>query len=252
MSGEERKQEDFGALQGCFVDGDAEQRARQRKIKRRALALSVAAQSVLLVAVAIAPLFAKPALMVRPDFVPTPVCRFAGSSGDRTPRRQPQQSRLFEHFRLNFSTPNAPVRNSEPAPEPGNPRESIPGLPIEGGVACNPCISIPSSASSPAMPPAETPKIVHMTHLDPALLIRRVQPDYPPLARQTRREGRVELHAIIATDGTIQSLDVISGDALFRQSALEAVRQWRYRPTVLNGLPVQVDTTITVIYTLGQ
>jgi protein TonB len=102
------------------------------------------------------------------------------------------------------------------------------------------------------MPPAETPKIVHMTHLDPALLIRRVQPDYPPLARQTRREGRVELHAIIATDGTIQSLEVMSGDALFRQSALEAVRQWRYRPTVLNGQPVQVDTTITVIYTLGQ
>ncbi len=102
------------------------------------------------------------------------------------------------------------------------------------------------------MPPAETPKIVHMTHLDPALLIRRVQPDYPPLARQTRREGRVELHAIIATDGTIQSLEVRSGDALFRQSALEAVRQWRYRPTVLNGQPVQVDTTITVIYTLGQ
>src|SRR5579883_1752789 len=67
-----------------------------------------------------------------PDFVPTPVYRFAGSSEDRTPRRQPRQSRLFEHFRLNFSTPNAPVRNSEPAPEPGNPRESIPGLPIEG------------------------------------------------------------------------------------------------------------------------
>src|SRR5581483_4234819 len=118
-------------------------------------------------------------------------------------RRQPQQARPFEHVRLSFSTPNAPVRNSEPAPEPGNPAGSLPGLPIEGGLPCNPCIPIPGSASGPVMPPAETPKIVHVTHLDPALLIRRVQPDYPPLARQTRREGRVELHAIIATDGTI-------------------------------------------------
>src|SRR5579883_3344549 len=252
MSGEERKREAFGALQGCLVDGDAEQAARQRKIRRGALALSVAAQSVLLAAVAMASLFVKSALMARPALVPTPLYRSAGSAGNRTPRRPAQQSRFLEHFRLNFFAPNAPVRNSEPTAEPAGPGESIPGHPTEGDLACNPCISIPSSASRPVMPPAETPKIVHMTHLDPALLIRRMQPEYPSLARQTRREGRVELHAIIATDGTIQSLEVMSGDALFRQSALEAVRQWRYRPTVLNGQPVQVDTTITVIYTLGQ
>jgi protein TonB len=58
------------------------------------------------------------------------------------------------------------------------------------------------------------------------------------------------LRAIIATDGTIQSLQVVSGDALFLQSAQAAVRQWRYRPTVLNGQPVEIDTYITVVYTL--
>lgn len=82
------------------------------------------------------------------------------------------------------------------------------------------------------------------------MLLHRVEPIYPPLARQIHREGRVELRAIIATDGTIQSLEVLSGAPMFFQSALDAVRQWRYRPTILNGAPVEVETRITVIYNL--
>jgi protein TonB len=84
------------------------------------------------------------------------------------------------------------------------------------------------------------------------MLIRRVEPLYPQLAVQLRREGRVELHAVISTDGSIQSLEVISGDPLLIRSALAAVREWRYRPTILNGQPVEVDTHITVIYTLSH
>ena len=82
------------------------------------------------------------------------------------------------------------------------------------------------------------------------MLIHRVEPVYPALARQTRREAQVELRAIIATDGTIQSLQVVSGDQLFLRSAVDAVGQWRYRPTVLNGQAVEIETYITVIYTL--
>jgi protein TonB len=93
---------------------------------------------------------------------------------------------------------------------------------------------------------------VHQTRIDPAMLIHRVEPVYPTLARQLGRAGRVELRAIIATDGTIQSLQVVSGDPLFYQSALEAVRQWRYRPTVLNGVAVEIDTFITVIYNMQR
>jgi periplasmic protein TonB len=87
-------------------------------------------------------------------------------------------------------------------------------------------------------------------HIDPALLTRRVEPVYPVLAHQLRRSGRVELHAVITTDGSVQSLEVVSGDPLFVNSALEAVRQWHYKPTYLNGQPVEIDTYITVIYTL--
>jgi len=93
---------------------------------------------------------------------------------------------------------------------------------------------------------------MHVTRVDPAMLVRRVEPVYPPMARQIRRSGKVELHALIAADGKVQSLELVSGDPLLVQSALDAVKQWRYKPTLLNGQPVEVDTYITVIYTLQQ
>src|SRR5262249_29691737 len=83
-----------------------------------------------------------------------------------------------------------------------------------------------------------------------AVLVHRVEPVYPALAIQPHQTGHVELRAIIAVDGSIQSLQVVRGSPFFIQSALDAVRQWRYRPTYLNGEPVEVDTYITVDYTL--
>ncbi len=85
-----------------------------------------------------------------------------------------------------------------------------------------------------------------------ARIINRVQPVYPALARQTRISGTVRLHAIIGKDGTIQQLEVMNGHPLLQQAALDAVRQWRYQPTLLNGEPVEVDTTIDVIFSLNQ
>ena len=85
-----------------------------------------------------------------------------------------------------------------------------------------------------------------------ASLINRVQPVYPPLARQTRVSGTVRLHAIISKDGSVQQLEVMTGHPLLVQAALDAVRQWRYRPTLLNGEPVEVDTTIDVIFSLNS
>jgi protein TonB len=84
-----------------------------------------------------------------------------------------------------------------------------------------------------------------------ASLINRVQPSYPPLARQTRISGTVRLHAIISKSGTVQQLEVMSGHPLLVQAALDAVKQWKYRPTTLNGEPVEVDTTIDVIFSLN-
>lgn len=114
----------------------------------------------------------------------------------------------------------------------------------------------PPGGTGPAPPPedvaAKKPRTIHPTHIDPALLTYRVEPVYPPLARQLHREGRVELHALISTDGTIRSLEAVSGDPLFYGSATNAVSQWRYRPLFLNGQAVEIDTYITVIYTVGH
>jgi protein TonB len=85
-----------------------------------------------------------------------------------------------------------------------------------------------------------------------AKLVNRVQPVYPPLARQTRISGTVKLHAIIGKTGAVEQLQVVSGHPLLVQSALDAVRQWRYQPTLLNGEPVEVDTEIDVIFSLAQ
>ena len=85
-----------------------------------------------------------------------------------------------------------------------------------------------------------------------ARLVNKVQPLYPPLARQTRISGTVKLHAIIGKDGSVQQLVMVSGHPLLVQSALDAVRQWRYQPTLLNGEPVEADTEIDVIFSLAQ
>jgi len=85
-----------------------------------------------------------------------------------------------------------------------------------------------------------------------AKLLKQVLPAYPPPARQLRIFGTVHLLGIIAKNGTIQRLQVLSGHPLLRQAALDAVSQWVYRPTILNGQPVEVEAPIDVIFTLSQ
>jgi protein TonB len=82
--------------------------------------------------------------------------------------------------------------------------------------------------------------------LEEAQLVNRVEPVYPRIAAVTGIQGQVRLHAIIARDGSIQSLNVTSGHPVLASAALDAVRQWRYRPYILNGEAVEVETFITV------
>jgi protein TonB len=108
-----------------------------------------------------------------------------------------------------------------------------------------------STAAPP--PPKVTPKRITVGgNVQAAHLVNRVQPTYPPLARQTRISGTVKLHAIIGKNGAVEQLQVVSGHPLLVQSALDAVKQWRYQPTLLNGEPVEVDTEIDVIFSLAQ
>jgi periplasmic protein TonB len=84
-----------------------------------------------------------------------------------------------------------------------------------------------------------------------ANLLHKVQPVYPPLARQARVQGAVELRAIISKAGTIENLIVVRGHPMLARAAVEAVKQWRYRPYLLNNEPVEVETDITVNFLLS-
>jgi len=81
-------------------------------------------------------------------------------------------------------------------------------------------------------------------------LIHKVVPPYPALAKTARIQGQVVLHAIISKQGNVENLNVMSGHPMLVQSALDAVKQWKYRPYILNGEPVEVETTITVNFNL--
>jgi periplasmic protein TonB len=101
----------------------------------------------------------------------------------------------------------------------------------------------------PPRPVAAKPLVV--SHLAEANLLHKVQPIYPPIARQARVQGAVELRAIISKNGTIENLVVVRGHPMLSAAAIEAVRQWRYRPYLLNGEPIEVETEITVNFLLS-
>lgn len=104
---------------------------------------------------------------------------------------------------------------------------------------------------------ANIPKIVAPARIrvssgvSTGLLIKKVQPTYPPLAKQARIQGHVLLQAEISKEGTIQNLQLISGHPMLAPAAIEAVKQWRYKPYLLNGEPVAVETQVDVIFSLS-
>jgi protein TonB len=127
-----------------------------------------------------------------------------------------------------------------------------------GGVLGGILNSVPTANVAPPPPPKKeekpvTPQRIKVGgNVQAASLIKHPQPIYPPLAKQARISGKVTLNAVIAKDGTIQELKVAGGHPLLIQAAMDAVKQWVYKPTLLNGEPVEVQTTIEVNFTLSN
>jgi protein TonB len=108
------------------------------------------------------------------------------------------------------------------------------------------------SSANTAIPKVAAPQRVRVsTGVATGLLIKKVTPNYPQLAKQARIQGTVVLQAEISKDGTIQNLQLISGHPMLAPAAIEAVRQWRYKPYLLNGEPVAVETTVQVNFSLS-
>jgi len=188
-----------------------------------------------------------PISLGRPDIRPTTAPPHGGThSGTPTtavviPFVQPGSVPIGIH--------NGPI---EPAPEPpGDGKNGIPGLGLYGAPDGVPLpISAIRFVPTPAPPP-----VVHRFRTASMLegsLVRRVLPVYPPLARSARVQGPVVLAATISRAGTIEGLHAMSGHPMLVGAAIEAVRQWRYRPYILDNEPVEVDTEITVNFTLAE
>jgi periplasmic protein TonB len=108
------------------------------------------------------------------------------------------------------------------------------------------------SSTPVAVPKVATPQRVRVSQgVSQGLLIRKINPTYPPLARQARIQGQVILQAEISKDGTIENLKLVSGHPMLAPAAIDAVKQWRYKPYMLNGEPVAVETTVMVNFTLS-
>ena len=143
--------------------------------------------------------------------------------------------------------------------QPGNDTMQVsgpigpPDIGIGPYIGSGPGFPIPDGGTRPVMPLAPKPvtKVFRTSTILQGNLIRRVEPTYPLLARQARIQGTVMLAAVISKAGTIENLKLLSGHPMLVPAAIDAVSQWRYRPFILNGDVIEVDTQITVNFVLG-
>jgi protein TonB len=248
---------DAELLSDCLVESDVSAVARARRQKRKALLASIVLELIVLAALLLAP-FASPSPLPAPlKFVPTVPYRNSPPTG------RPLAGPRNHSDPLPTPTLHWPAPNVHPAPASG-PADSAeaeapsfgPGVP--GGRETGPGVPGGTGDTSPNIAPPTQPvrpqerPVWKGEAVQEALLVNRVVPVYPELARQMRIEGTVRLQAVIARDGSVQSLVILSGHPMLAKAAVAAVREWRYRPTLLRGEPVEVETFITVIFTLTR
>ena len=158
----------------------------------------------------------------------------------RTPTKIPQKVKM--------------IQEDEAPPPVAATTGVVGGVPggVPGGSMGGVLGSIASAGTNVALPKVATPQRVRVSSgVQQGLLVRRVQPNYPPLARQARIQGQVILQAQISKNGDIENLQLVSGHPMLAPSAIEAVKQWKYKPYLLNGEPVEVETTIQVNFSLA-
>jgi periplasmic protein TonB len=190
--------------------------------------------------------------------VSTPIGAFRKNPdvAPRTPPGQIHQTQIVRYTGRLMAPgriPNTVAKDDGPV-VPSEGPAADPGIYIGPGVDSGPGIPIPMTGTRPVtpVPPPTVTRAFRPSNLLEGSLIRRVQPVYPPLARNARIQGPVVLAAVISKTGTIENLTLISGHPMLVPAALQAVSQWRYRPYILNGDAIEVDTQITVNFVLGQ
>jgi periplasmic protein TonB len=123
----------------------------------------------------------------------------------------------------------------------------VPGGQVGGVIG-----SLLSTTANSTAPAVAAPKRLRVSSgISEGLLLKKIEPLYPIIAQRAHIQGSVQLRAIISKDGTIENLQLISGHPMLAPAAIEAVKQWRYRPYILNGEPLEVETTVFVNFHLN-
>jgi len=220
-----------------------------------ATTLSVAIQSLLLAALVALPLFRPDGLPVQLKSVVAPI---AYGAPELPPSPQPAGTRPSTNSspleEPRFIPANFPKgQTSRPGPETAPAPCFGPCLPLGPGAPNGVIGNVPLFiGAAPIVKPAAPIAPVRRSQIELGAVLQQARPVYPPIAQQIRLEGTVVLRALIGRDGRVTSVQVLSGHALFHESAKAAVAQWRYRPYILNGEPVEVETQITVNYRLAR
>jgi protein TonB len=241
----------------CLLDQKDEDARRARRLRHRTLLLALLIQAFLLTLLCLRPLFGAQELHMTARLIPLPPWK--GHSGAPTspphhpaPQHQRHASVAPSHMLYYpVARPATHVQSDDP-PDLGPSPDATPG---EGPGDPNGLIpfSGPPGPLRPAPPPREVetlprgPRVV-APEIQQALLVVRVEPRYPVLAKQIHLEGTVQIRAIIGKDGSVQSAEVLSGHPWLAQAARDAILRWRYRPTLLRGQAVEVETLVTVIF----
>lgn len=262
MREQQQQCEKFVPLSHCLMESDAETTRLARRTRRRSMLLSTLIEAALLVAAVVIPLFASQALPRVFNQTPIPAPRGVTPLETRPPGPSKSTSAPGRPSRWSGIVPPIRVPTSiAPADRPSSASSEPPegtGLPVgvPGGDPNIPSgLFDPTRSAPPPAPlrPTETPRAPRrISIVNHARLIHRVEPVYPALARQTRTEGKVEVRAVIAIDGSMKYVEVLSSHPFFVEATKQAVMQWRYHPTTLNREPVEVETRITVIFTMGR
>ncbi len=251
---------DLGSLSQCLVESDAEAIGRAHRLRRKALALSMVLELLVVAVLLLWPLLMPAAIPGL--YMVTPLPPYHGTASAHKseaaaarpaaarnlspanskafwqPKQIPSSAKPMADAPQKFADSPVDITNLLPGSGPGT---YIDG----GGDTATRMIQIPSPPAKPRAKPQFMGEGVMA-----AALLRRVQPVYPDAARLMRLSGEVRLRAIIATDGSVRELTLLSGNPLLAQAAMAAVREWRYRPTLLNGQAVAVETYITVNFVM--
>jgi protein TonB len=246
----------------CLIEGDPAGVALARCSRAVSLCISVATQTLLLVLALVMPLVVTGERPRQLQVTPSPP--YYGARGVQAQPAGPRAG--APHSNRHVFSPDRPIYQPPIVPK-GVPQirdEAEANLPpsailLPQGDERGLLPPIPDVDTRGWTPPAPAPPVLKPAPplrvsegVQQARLLRRVTPEYPVLARHAGVEGTVVLRAIIARDGTVREIELLSGHPLLVQAAREAVGQWRYQPTLLNGEPVEVETRITVIFKLQR